>query len=412
MAQSSNTGRLLNQFHTFCDQFGTAPYFHVSDPRSSRKKEPFVYIRMGGHPDHIRLEKWLSRFEDGAAFRMRSDGLGAIVMALNGAANMQEGNREIIRIFPLYGGTIEYGTFLAKRSRYDFVFHDYCASDPDLLEKIDTKISRHTAAVIFEVAGNPTLTFPDVEGIVRVCKNHRKGRPLIMCDNTFLFGLFKPFQWGVDVAVASDTKYFAGESAWSAGHCGVSRDCMAQYPEFWEEANLFASLIGGTLGPFEAWVMGKFSVKDIKRRIALHSYNAMQVAQFLEAHPAVERVIYPGLPSYPARAQALKYLVPLRKGGSRSFGGMIAFYIKGNGKTADRFLRQLALHSHIQNKASLAGPDDMIESPFSLSHASMDPSAKARCGITENLFRLSVGRVRPVQETLDALDRPLRTISR
>lgn len=409
-----NAREFLDAFEAFCRENGFAsPYFHVSDPlRNMEELEAaslgrrLGYIRFGGHPDHLAIEQWLARFENGAKFRVRSDGMGAVAMALHGALTARGGG-EVIRILPLYGGTVDLVDFLARSETYRVSTKTLYVSDPDLFPKLHDAISEKTAAIIFENLGNPTLTFVNPEKIAILAREHRRGEPITICDNTLLFGIFHPLAWGIDVAVNSGTKYAAGESAWPLGFCGASYGCINRHPKFWEAATTWVNLNGGTLGPFESWMTRMFCLPRVEERVFQHSENAFRVTQFLEEHPCVERVIYPGLASYPDRGQILPYIQPL--GGTWRFGGMVSFFLKTkNLEDARKFLFHLAAHSHIEYKASLGGPDDMIESPWDLSHKRLGSAEKEQCGITQNLIRLSVGRIRSPQETMDALDFSLR----
>lgn len=404
----------LDAFEAFCKENGfIPPYFHVSDPlRNMEELEAasigmrLGYIRFGGHPDHLAIERWLARFENGAKFRARSDGMGAVAMALHGALAARGGG-EIIRILSLYGGTADLIDVLSRQSSYCVTTKTFYASDRNLFSQVHDAISEKTAAIIFENLGNPTLTFLNPEKIAILAREHRRGEPITICDNTLLFGIFHPLVWGIDVAVQSGTKYAAGESAWPIGFCGVSYGCMNRHPKFWEMANLWANLHGGTLGPFEAWMTRTFCLSRVEERVFRHSENAFRVAQFLEEHPRIERVIYPGLASYPDRGQILRYIQPV--GDTWRFGGMVSFFLKtADLEDARKFLFHLAAHSHIEYKSSLGGPDDMIESPWDLSHKRLNSAEKEQCGITPNLIRLSVGRIRRSQETMEALDRSLR----
>ncbi len=411
--KSSRAGNALAYITNFQQAIGKeAPYFHVSEPIHNDDELEAVfnntrmgYARLPGHPDHLRIERWLMRFEDGAHFRVRADGMNAIATALFGATESKKAFN-IIQVLPLYGGTLELADAWQNSHWHRLTVKYLYASDPNLLEKLHQAICENTAAVMFEVSGNPTLTFPDVEGIVRVCREHPRGRPITICDDTFLFGLFKPFSWGVDVVVGSGTKYLVGESAYPLGYIGVSKPFNSELPEFWPEANYWANHFGGTLGPFEAWLAGKFSVRDVFTRIRRHSNNAFAVAKFLEHHPCVEKVIYPGLNSYEFHAAADKHMQLIN--GEPYWGGMISFNLKCDLEMTRRFLYELTNYTHIKFKASLAGPDDMIESPVLLSHRSMPPELRIQCGITDNNLRLSVGRRISPDDTIIALDDTLR----
>lgn len=408
--KKSEAGKFLDRLHAFFQKSRTGkPYFHVSDPlrndeelASAFSGQYHGYIRTGAHPDHKRLEEWLTDFENGAMFRVRSDGMGAVAMALHTAVNLK--GKHLIGLLPLYGGTYDLLKFM---SIHCGVRHTLIpANDEQLAGKISEAITPETAAIIFETTANPTLVFPDITTIVQISKTHHLGKPILICDNTFQFGIFKAFHYGIDVIVGSGTKYLAGESTWSLGYCGVSKNFLFENPDFWKEANLWANLHGGTLGPFEAWVTGKFATQDVKKRIEIHSNNALYVSKFLEKHPAVERVLYPGLhPNAKSAAMNTRHFL-----GKPLYGGMVSFYLKAYGNTTNRLLYYLTANTHIENKASLGGPDDMVENPYFLSHHNMTEEDKICCGITPNLIRLSVGRLRHPKHTVNALDKALRAV--
>lgn len=391
-------------------KYGNAPHFHVSDPIIHDESESgcnfpnsgHIYIRNGGHPDHLRVESWLTHFEDAASFRIRSDGMGAITAAIHAAANLK--GPHIIQILPLYGETYGHLKYLVSRPRYNFSVTTLFARDPELYVKLHKSITKDTAAVIYEAAGNPTLTFPDTERIAEIVRFHTKGHPIIICDNTFFWGLFHPLRWGADVVVTSGTKHMEGESAFPLGAIGISRNLARSCPAYWDEVMNFCKF-GGTAHPYESWVTWRFSLRDALKRVKIHSRNAFEVAWFLKTHPCVEKTIYPGLESYPYLEDAKNQLETID--GENCCGGMVSFYIRGNVITTKKFLNYLTVNTHIQNKASLGGKDDIIESPYLLSHRGLDDNDKILCGITGNLIRLSVGRIRPVKQTISALNKAL-----
>ena len=371
------------------------------------------YIRTGGHPDHRELESAIAKMEQAAAMRIRSDGMGAIGMALAAAA-MTRGPKLII-VLPCYGDTPRAASLLTRLSggliKVLYVF----ANDPLFLERLADAIfiPPQTGAILLEGLTNPTLDMVDFVGVMNIVQNHPRGKPLTIYDNTFLTGLFRPLEWGADVVVNSGTKYIIGESAWTLGYCGVSNDLIEQHPDFWEVANDWAGCFGGTLAPFEAWVTNMLSLRDLEYRMKKHSARALAIARFLEEHPCVERVVYPGLESYPHYHDRALFYLGLLDDGERYFGGMIAFYLKDANLTkTQEFLYFLTQHTHIWNKASLGAPDDIVENPTRISHKKMSPELRQRCGITDNLVRFSAGRGRTtsVEQAKEELDYGLRTV--
>lgn len=410
-----NAGQALADFERFASMYGIdPPHLCVADQipdvetlKRGRSGEYNVYARFGGHPDISYMEQWLCEFESAKRCRVFASGIAAIHTAISAAGEIN-GPIHVIAILPLYGGTYTLLRKLARSPSHHFLVTFLFANDPDLKLKLYDAIGPSTRVILFETAGNPTLSFPDVEEIVRIA--HTCKRDIItICDNTLLFGLFKPLRWGVDVVVASDTKYLVGESSWLMGHLGVSERLMQNCPRFWRETLEWSVEFGATLGPFEAWYTHHFCAPDVLERVKMQSRHALHVAQYLESHPKIERVCYPGLASYPDRDSAVRYLESFDDG-VQYFGGMISFYLKGADlPRTEEFLYYLNNHTGIKHKASLGGPVDSVESPLFLSHADCDSYDNFRCGITKNNVRGSIGRGDP-NKTIEALDEALAAI--
>lgn len=405
----------LDGVDEFCRTFteGSSPYFHTSDSIANDGEladafagRRLAYSRLPGHPDHSALEQWLAEFDGAAKTRVRSDGMGAVSAAIMGAAIARNIDRpHYICILPLYGGTLDAFALLRDSKCFKFEVTYLDANDPQLLADLRRAIRKNTVAIIGETIGNPTLSFTPIDKVVEIAKNHPKTRPFVLWDETFLFGIVRPLRFGVDCVISSDTKYMVDEATWAMGHLSVSQECLDREPAFWTAANKWAILFGGTLGIFEAWATHHFAAPYVLARMKRHSENAMQVAQFLERHPCVERVIYPGLPSYPWYEEIKRYMQPID--GELCFGGMISFYVKGGLEDAKRFLYWLTANTHIPFKTSLAGADDKLESAVLLSHKSMPQDQRERSEITDNHIRLSIG-IGPAKKTIEALDAGLR----
>ena len=404
---------VVTDIEEFCrERYGSAPCFHTSQPIANEEElqevyagTRFVYPRWKGHPDHSALEEWIAKFEGAGAarpVRARSDGMGAVTAALAGAVFARPFPiAHFIFILPLYGGTLDAAELLQDIPCAHFEFTYLYANDPHLLSRLRGAIRKNTVAILGETLGNPTLQFTPIKEVAEIAHNHPVARPLVIWDDTLLFGIVRPLLWGADCVVASDTKYLVDESTWPAGHFAFSQECVEQEPIFCSATNRWATLVGGTLGPFEAWATLKFAAPHVLANMKLHSQNAMQVAQFLEKHPCVERVVYPGLPSYPDREKLLPYLEPID--GELCFGGMISFYLRGEGiEDAKNFLYWMTQHTHIGFMASMAGHEDKQQSAVLLSHKKMEPIHRIICQITDNQIRLSIGR-EPVKRTIAAL---------
>ncbi|MBI2056220.1 MAG: PLP-dependent transferase [Candidatus Sungbacteria bacterium] len=401
------------------------PHLHVSDPiqdddafKRGLRGEYNLYSRVAGQPDVDNLEQWICNFEGAAKCRVFASGMAAVTAALAAAAEIK-GPIHIIVLLPVYGGTYMWLRKLTRSASHNILVTFLQANDPNLRFKLSDAIGPATRAIFFEMAGNPTLTMPDVEGIVHIA--HKCVRDImVICDTTFLYGLFQPFKWGIDIAVASDTKYFVGESSWLMGHCSVSKAFFERCPRFWQELMEYSTELGAVLGPIEAWLTYNFCLPTLMERIRQQSHNALAIAYFLEQHFLVERVTYPGLGSYPQRANALKYLETID--GKKYHGGMVAFYLKNaDFQRTMRFLYHLNNNSQIMHKASLGGSVYSVESPAGLSHATCDAVDNFQSDIKNNLVRFSSGRIvadfgdgNPLPELstiMDALDEALAAVN-
>lgn len=415
----------------FLRKFKKGPYFHVSDSIRNKQELEAVftgghygYIRIGGNPDHLALEEKIATLERAAKVRIRSDGMGAVSMAIEAIAsyfakkliakkNFPEDVKKSLKmkikmivILPPYGGTYDMAHYHMESPICNIEYVFLYANAADLLQKkLYDAIDETTAAIFFEITCNPTLSFIDALAVIDTARNHPKSNPYVIIDNTFLFGIARPFEWGADIVVNSGTKLLTGLSAWSLGFIAISEKISNEEPELWGELLRWSWIHGGTLGPFEAFMTSEFCIKDIQERTIRHSDNAMEVYEFLHNHPCVESVIYPGAPDYPDREILLKHISPLN--GKYYYGGMISFYVKGNADQTDEFLFYLDEHSHIQNKASLLGDKSSVEPARRLSHACFSESNAKACKISDNLVRLSVG-LEPAKKIKKALDEALR----
>ncbi len=402
-----------------CKEFNPdPPYFHVGDVIRNRddlaalkRGEFYGYARFRNHPDHLRLEDWLTDYyyKESGAFRIYPSGMAAIASTFYGAIrNSCAILPQILAFLPLYGSTYDLLSDMVDWRDHDMQvrFLDIPDSPDDLDQLLKSELHYGIIAVVSEFFANPTLNFADPEKIRQALLTFPpERRPLFIIDDTFAFGLrFQPFHWGADVVVSSGTKYLAGESAWTLGYVGVSKECMERCPNFLRETDQWTQLRGGPAAPFESWVTSTLSVKTLNERIKTHSRNALRVAKFLNMHPSVERVVYPGLPSYTGYPNGvLKYLEPID--GEFFFGGMVSFYLK----TDDQEKVLDFLFAFGGFRASLGGPEDMMESPALLSHKGMDKDDRDRLGITANLIRLSVG-LGPVQKTISRLNDALKVV--
>lgn len=326
-------------------------------------EEPgYIYSRLG-NPTQAALEEKiasLERGEAGLAFGSGMAAISAVLMALVSAGD------EIIYGDAIYGCTYD---FLHEViGRYGVLSTPVDCSQPDLVERA---ITPKTKVLILETPANPTMKMADIPAMAEIC--HRHGVTLVV-DNTFMSPyLQRPLELGADVVVHSATKYIGGHGDVIAG---LAVGCK----EFIDMVRMTTlKNVGGIIGPFEAWLLLR-GLKTLHVRLDRHCDNAMKVARFLESHPAVERVYYPGLESHPQYELACRQL--------DGPGGIMAFELKGGLEAGRRLLNSLQL---CQVAVSLGDADTLIQHPASMTHAVVPPEARRKMGITDGLVRLSVG---------------------
>jgi len=225
--------------------------------------------------------------------------------------------------------------------------------------------------VWIETPSNPLLRIVD---IARVARAGRSAGALVVADNTFLSPVWqKPLRLGVDAVVHSTTKYLNGHSDVVGGAV------IAATPELHDRFAWWGNCIGATGAPFDAYLTLR-GLRTLHARMRSHGENAARVASMLAAHPAIERVYYPGLPQHPGHELAREQ--------QQGFGAMVSFELAGGLARVPGFLEAL---KHFSLAESLGGVESLVAHPASMTHAAMAPEARARAGITDGLLRLSIG---------------------
>ncbi|KXN70054.1 hypothetical protein CONCODRAFT_39842, partial [Conidiobolus coronatus NRRL 28638] len=213
---------------------------------------------------------------------------------------------------------------------------------------------------------------------------------LLVVDNTFLSPYFQnPLTLGADVVVHSVTKYINGHSDVVMGVAVTNNE------QFYGDLKFQQNCIGAVPSPFDCFLASR-GIKTLALRMKAHMSNATKVAEYLSASPYVTKVIFPGLPSHPQHELALRQ--------QSGFSGMISFQIKGDGDTAEEFLKHTKLFTLAE---SLGGVESLIELPSKMTHAAVAPEAREALGITDTLIRVSVG-VEDVNDLIDDLERALK----
>jgi cystathionine gamma-lyase len=242
--------------------------------------------------------------------------------------------------------------------------------DATSTENVEAAIKNVTKMVWLETPTNPLLRLCDIEAISKISKQHNI---ITVVDNTFASPyLQNPLNLGADIVIHSTTKYLGGHSDVVGGAIVLSNDELHSKLRFNQNA------VGAIPSPFDCFLVLR-GTKTLALRMEKHNQNAMEIAEYLEAHPQIEKVNYPGLKTHPQHQLAKKQM--------SGFGGMLSFYLKENTDTKS-FLRKLKI---IALAESLGGVESLINQPASMTHASLAKQERERIGITHNLLRLSVG---------------------
>ncbi|MFW8600302.1 O-acetylhomoserine aminocarboxypropyltransferase/cysteine synthase family protein [Desulfobacterota bacterium M19] len=363
------------------------------------------------NPTYEALETRIASLEGGLAAAALSSGQAATFMALLTIA----GNGDnIVASNSIYGGT--YTLFdLTFRQKFGIEVKFVDPDPQSIKEAIDGK----TKAVFAETIGNPKLNVLDIAGAAAVA--HNAGVPLII-DNTFATPyLCRPFEHGADIIIHSATKWIGGHGTsigglvvdsgnfdWSSGKFP---DLSADDPsyrgglnyldEFGQLAYIvklksrFTRDLGPCMSPFNAFLFLQ-GLETLALRMERHSENALAAARFLQTHPGVKEVIYPGLAEHPSHEQALKYL-------HNGFGGMVGFRIKGGLAAGRDFIESLTVFSHLAN---VGDAKSLAIHPASTTHSQMTPEQQTGAGVTEDFIRLSIG-IENIEDIIADLEQAL-----
>jgi cystathionine gamma-synthase len=302
-----------------------------------------------------------------------SSGMAAITSAI---LSVVRSGDEIISTPALYGGTYRFFRDVLSRLniRVRYV-------RPDRPTQIAERATKRTRIVYFETPTNPTLGIVDIDALVAATRRAEKKighRLTIMIDNTFASILNQdPLARGVDVVLESGTKYLGGHSDLLAG-------VVAGSAGFIQGAHTQMKYLGGCADPFAAFLLLR-SLKTFALRVERQNENALALARILEAHPAVKRVLYPGLPSHPQHAIACRQMVDA---GGRGFGGMVTIEVAGGVRGAVKVCDALRI---AVNAMSLGGVETLVSIPVYSSHVNMSRRELQTHGVTPGMIRISAG---------------------
>ncbi len=316
------------------------------------------------NPTRMAFERCVADLENGTAGFAFASGLAAISTILE----CLDHGAHIVATDDIYGGTRRLFTRVRNRSAgLETSFVDL--SD---LDAIETAIRPETKMIWVETPTNPLLKLADLTRIAEIARKHGI---IAVADNTFASPYIqRPIEHGFDISVHSTTKYLNGHSDMVGGLAVVGDNA-----ELRDKLGFLQNAIGGIQGPFDSFLALR-GVKTLSLRMERQSASALKIAQWLETHPKVKRVIYPGLASHPQHA--------LAKAQMRAFGGMISAELKADLDGAKAFLERTELFALAE---SLGAIESLIEHPGIMTHGSVPPEVRAELGITDGFIRLSVG---------------------
>jgi cystathionine gamma-lyase len=316
------------------------------------------------NPTRMAYERCVADLEGGAHGFAFASGMAATATVLE----LIDAGAHVVAADDLYGGTRRLFSRVRERTAgLRFTYADL--SQPDALA---AALRPETGLIWVESPTNPLLRLVDLAEVARV---GRERGILTVVDNTFATPwVQRPLELGIDVVVHSATKYLNGHSDVVGGAVAIGEDA-----DLAERLGFLQNAVGAIAGPFDAFLALR-GLKTLALRMERHCTSAARIATWLEAHPKVERVYYPGLDSHPQHALAKTQMA--------AFGGMVTAILKGGLDEARRFLERCALFALAE---SLGGVESLIEHPAIMTHASVPPKVRAELGISDSLVRLSVG---------------------
>lgn len=342
----------------------TTPIFQSStfEYRRGGAARDIRYIRLNNTPNHIALHRKLAALAGAEDALVTSSGMAAISTAL--LSLLSSGDHLLVQDC-LYGGTLDLITkdFPSWGLEYDFI-------DGDAPQEWTAQLKPATRAIYVESITNPLMQVPDLEAVAAFAREHGL---VSIVDNTFATPFnFRPCEWGFDLSLHSCTKYLNGHSdivgGAIIGSAGLIETSLGKLNH-----------LGGSMDPHTCFLLQR-GMKTLALRMRQQNASTMEIARFLEDHPAIRTVNYPGLESHARHARAARLF--------EGCGGMISFELKGGPPAVDRFLDRVTLAAVAP---SLGGVESLVTLPAATSHAALSPEERRRAGISETLIRLSVG---------------------
>src|SRR5215218_10704051 len=332
------------------------------------------------NPTRTALEECVASLEGGEYGLAFASGLAATVATMS----LLSPGDHVVAGDDLYGGTYRlFDKVLAHTGGLEFTYAD--TTDPDAVEKA---LRPETKLLWIETPTNPLLTLSDVATLSEMA---RERGAVVAVDNTFASPYFQnPLTLGADIVVHSTTKYMGGHSDVIGGAVATSDEAFHEKIKFYQNA------AGAVPGPFDSWIVLR-GLKTLAVRMRQHEENALAVARFLQDHPQVETVNYPGLPDHPQHGLAKKQM--------SGFSGMVSFTLKGGVEAAYAAVQKTRVFHFAE---SLGGVESLVTHPATMTHAAIPREQREARGVTDGLLRLSVG-IEDAQDLISDLEGAIRS---
>ncbi len=337
------------------------------------------YIRLNNTPNHAALGTKIAALENAEAALVTGSGMAAITTAM--LTVLKNGDHVLVQDCT-YGGTHSFVTH--DFARYGISYDIIDGTDPATWK---SKLRTNTRAIYVEAIANPVLSVSDLAAAADFAKEHGI---VSMIDNTFASPVnFRPAEWGFDISLHSCTKYMNG-------HNDIVAGAVIGSAEMVERVRQNLNHLGGSLDPHACYLLHR-GIKTLALRVRYQNVSALAIARFLDEHPAVASVNYPGLIGNPHHERAADFF--------DGFGGMLSFELDGGAAAAERLLQRVELPVVAP---SLGGVDSLLTIPARTSHRLLTPEERARIGIGDGMVRMSVG-IEATDDLIDDLHRALES---
>jgi methionine-gamma-lyase len=361
-----HAGKEVNRTHAVSSPIWLTTSFRADSSEHfaelAKGVRPQEFYTRYGNPTHREAETNIAALEGGEAALLTASGMGAVFVAVMGT--LRQGDH-VVAQQSLYSGTAALLSDFAPRFGVDVTYVDQTRAD-----SFDAALRPNTKLIYTETPTNPLMRLTDLRAVAEVARP--RGIKTIV-DNTFATPFNqRPLGMGIDAVVHSATKYLGG-------HHDITAGCVVASREFVEELWRFSLVAGATMSPFDAWLLLR-GLRTLPLRVERHNANALALARFLERHPKVERVHYPGLESHPQHELARRQM--------DGFTGMLGVELRGGYEAAERCLSSLKLATYA---ASLGGYETLVVHPAAMWGLQLSPAQRAAMGVSDSLLRVSVG---------------------